>query len=237
VNYSKYKFKRNNIAQSALLGISYSIGATGKYTPTLEYEAVLINDKRYRQAKMAVKRIQDFGQLYVGQPCDVELKADINPMVVAVYDPPSTDEPIQLIRKCLHCRKILQYNENKQGDVVISCVNPNCPGVIRQRIIKFLNAIKYKGISEKTLLNDNITDINSVLFKKPIKEHLKGLTVVDIYIGCSLCTQTTAKKVVPDTSLTIRDWNTIREDLLRNHGDDVFVRQVIKFIDHEVRTI
>jgi hypothetical protein len=236
VNYSKYKFKRNNIAQSALMGISYSIGATGKYTPTLEYEAVLINDKRYRQAKMAVKRIQDFGQLYVGQPCDVELKADINPMVVAVYDPPSTDEPINLIRKCLHCRKILQYSENKQGDVVISCVNPSCPGILRQRIIKFLSAIKYKGISEKTLQNDKITDINSIIFKKPVKELLTSLTVVDIYIGCSLCTQTTAKKIVPDTSLTIRDWNVIRENLLRDHGDDVFVQQVVKFIDHMVRS-
>ena len=236
VNYSKYKFKRNNVAQSALMGISYSIGATGKYTPTLEYEAVLINDKRYRQAKMAVKRIQDFGQLYVGQPCDVELKADINPMVVAVYDPPSTDEPINLIRKCLHCRKILKYNENKQGDVVISCVNPACPGILRQRIIKFLNAIKYKGISEKTLQNDKIMDINSIIFKKPVKELLINLTAVDIYIGCSLCTQTTAKKIVPDTSLTIRDWNVIRDNLLRDHGDDVFIQQVVKFIDNMVRS-
>lgn len=242
VNYSKYKFKRNNIAQSSLLGISYSIGATGKYTPTLEYETVMINDKRYHQAKMAVKRIQDFGPIYVGQPCDVELKADINPMVVAVYDPPNTKEPITLIRKCLHCHKQLQYNSNKSGDVVISCVNPTCVGVIRQRIIKFLNAIKYKGISEKTLINDNISDINSVIFKvtktsKPIKEYLKNITVMDIYIGCSLCTNANAKKVIPDTSLTIRHWNQIREDLLKDHGSDIFIKQIVKFLDREVRSI
>ena len=242
VNYSKYKFKRNNIVQSTLLGISYSIGATGKYTPTLEYETVTINDKHYHQAKMAVKRIQDFGTLYVGQPCDVELKADINPMVVAVYDPPNTDEPITLIRKCLHCHKQLQYNSNKQGDVVISCVNPSCVGVLRQRIIKFLNAIKYKGISEKTLINDNISDINQVIFKvtktsKPIKEYLKNITVTDIYIGCSLCTNANAKKIIPDTSLTIRHWNQIREDLLSNHGSDIFVKQIVKFLDREVRSI
>ncbi len=242
VNYSKYKFKRNNIAQSSLLAISYSIGATGKYTPTLEYETVVINDKRYHQAKMAVKRIQDLGNLYVGQPCDVELKADINPMVVAVYDPPNTKEPITLIRKCLHCHKQLQYNSNKSGDVVISCVNPTCAGVLRQRIIKFLNAIKYKGISEKTLINGNITDINSVVFKvtktsKPIKEYLRTITVTDIYIGCSICTTTTAKKIIPDTSLTIRHWNQIREDLLTNHGDDPFVKQIVKFLDREVRSI
>ena len=242
VNYSKYKFKRNNIVQSSLLGISYSIGATGKYTPTLEYETVMINDKRYHQAKMAVKRIQDFGQIYVGQPCDIELKADINPMVVAVYDPPNTKEPITLIRKCLHCHKQLQYNSNKSGDVVISCVNPDCVGVIRQRIIKFLNAIKYKGISEKTLINDNVSDINAIIFKvtktsKPIKEYLKGITVTDIYIGCSLCTNANAKKIIPDTSLTIRNWNQIREDLLKNHGSDVFVKQIVKFLDREARSI
>jgi hypothetical protein len=242
VNYSKYKFKRNNIVQSSLLGISYSIGATGKYTPTLEYETVMINDKRYHQAKMAVKRIQDFGQIYVGQPCDIELKADINPMVVAVYDPPNTKEPITLIRKCLHCHKQLQYNSNKQGDVVISCVNPSCVGVIRQRIIKFLNAIKYKGISEKTLINDNVSDINAVIFKvtktsKPIKEYLKNITVMDIYIGCSLCTNANAKKIVPNTSLTIRHWNQIREDLLKNHGSDIFIKQIIKFLDREVRSV
>ena len=242
VNYSKYKFKRNNIVQSSLLGISYSIGATGKYTPTLEYETVMINDKRYHQAKMAVKRIQDFGQIYVGQPCDIELKADINPMVVAVYDPPNTKEPITLIRRCLHCHKQLQYNSNKQGDVVISCVNPSCVGVIRQRIIKFLNAVKYKGISEKTLINDNVSDINAVIFKvtktsKPIKEYLKGITVTDIYIGCSLCTNANAKKIIPNTSLTIRNWNQIREDLLKDHGSDIFVKQIVKFLDREVRSI
>ena len=242
VNYSKYKFKRNNIAQSSLLGISYSIGATGKYTPTLEYETVMINDKRYHQAKMAVKRIQDFGKIYVGQPCDVELKADINPMVVAVYDPPNTKEPITLIRKCLHCHKQLDYKSNKQRDVVISCLNPSCAGVIRQRIIKFLNAIKYKGISEKTLINDNVSDINAVIFKvtktsKPIKEYLKGITVTDIYIGCSLCTNANAKKVIPDTSLTIRNWNQIRENLLKDHGSDTFVKQIVKFLDREVRSI
>ena len=242
VNYSKYKFKRNNVAQSSLLGISYSIGSTGKYTPTIEYETVMINDKRYHQAKMAVKRIQDFGNLYVGQPCDIELKADINPMVVAVYDPPNTDEPIKLIRKCLYCHKQLDYKSNKQGDVVISCLNPSCVGVIRQRIIKFLNAIKYKGISEKTLINDNISDINQVIFKvtktsKPIKEYLKGITVTDIYIGCSLCTNVNAKKIIPDTSLTIRQWNQIREDLLSDHGSDIFVKQIVKFLDREVRSI
>lgn len=242
VNYSKYKFKRNNVAQSSLLGISYSIGATGKYTPTLEYETVLINDKRYHQAKMAVKRIQEFGSIYVGQPCDIELKADINPMVVAVYEPPNTNEPITLIRKCLHCHKQLDYKSNKQGDVVISCINPSCVGVIRQRIIKFLNAIKYKGISEKTLINDNISDINQVIFKitktsKPIKEYLKNITVTDIYIGCSLCTNVNAKKIVPDTSLTIHHWNQIREDLLNDYGSDIFVKQIVKFLDREVRSI
>ena len=242
INYAKYKFKRNNIVQSSLLGISYSIGATGKYTPTLEYESVTINDKHYHQAKMAVKRIQDFGKLYVGQPCDIELKADINPMVVAVYDPPSTDEPITLIRKCLHCHKQLDYKSNKQGDVVISCINTNCAGVLRQRIVKFLNAIKYKGISEKTLINDNVSDINQVIFKvtktsKPIKEYLKDLTVTDIYIGCSLCTNANAKKIIPNTSLTIRHWNQIRDDLLNDHGSDVFVKQIVKFLDREVRSI
>ena len=231
VNYSKYKFKRNNSAQTRLLGISYSIGATGKYTPTLEYETVMINDKNYKQAKMAVKRIQDFGKIYVGQPCDVELKADINPMVIRVYEPENTDEEIKLIRNCIHCRKKLDYKTNKQGDVVIFCTNTNCLGIIRQRIVKFLNTIKYKGISEKTLINDNIADINAVLFKKPIKPYLNGLSVTDIYIGCGLCTITSAKHVVPNTNLSIRHWNQIRENLLKDYGDDVFVKQVVRFID------
>ena len=191
---------------------------------------------------MAVKRIQDFGRIYVGQSCDVELKADINPMVVTVYDPEQTKEEITLITKCLHCHKKLEYKTNKTGDVIISCVNPSCIGVLRQKIVKFLNAIKYKGISEKTLINDNISDINQVIFKvtktsKPIKEYLKNITVTDIYIGCSLCTNANAKKIIPDTSLTIRHWNQIREDLLSNHGSDIFVKQIVKFLDREVRSI
>lgn len=231
VNYSKYKYKRNNSAQTKLLGISYSIGTTGKYTPTLEYEAVFINDKRYKQAKMAVKRIQDFGRIYVGQPCDVELKADINPMVVTVYDPEQTKEEITLITKCIHCHKKLEYKTNKTGDVIISCINPSCIGVLRQKIVKFLNAIKYKGISEKTLINDNITDINEVTFKKPIKPCLSSVSVTDIYIGCGICTVSTAAKVIPDRSLSIRHWNQIRDNLLHDYGNDPFVKQVVRFID------
>ena len=235
VNYSKYKFKRNNSAQTRLLGISYSIGATGKYTPTLEYETVMINDKNYKQAKMAVKRIQDFGKIYVGQACDVELKADINPMVIRVYEPENTDEEITLIKNCIHCRKKLDYKANKQGDVVISCTNPMCAGVVRQRIVKFLNTIKYKGISEKTLIKDNITNISAILFKKSIKPCLNGLSVTDLYIACGLCTATTAKNIVPNPKLSMRHWNQIREDLLRDHGDDKFVKQIVRFIDNIVK--
>lgn len=230
VNYGKYKFKKNNVVQSRLLGITYSIGATGKYTPTLQYEPVTINDKKYHQAKMAVRRILDFGEIFVGQPADIELKADINPMVVTVYPPTDRSKKIELIKTCVHCGEVLEYKTNKQNDVVMTCINQSCIGVLRQRMVKFLSTIGYKGISEKTLVNNNITDINQVSFKNDIDKLISKLTIGDIYIGCSLCTAQSAKKI-PNSNWTIRNWPMIRDQLLRDHGDDVFVYQVINFIN------
>ena len=168
IEYNKFKFKRNNIAQTEITGVEYSIGSTGKLTPTLLYKPVKIGEKTYKQAKMAVGRLEKLTGLGVGCICDVELKADINPMVVKVYpDVSNIIYRIDIIKHCPYCNSKLIRKETKE-DVVISCSNENCKGLLRKQLEKFLKAIGFKGITITTMENENTTTI-SELYERKIK--------------------------------------------------------------------
>ena len=84
----------------------------------------------------------------------------------------------------------------------------------------------------------SFVDMYTLLLELCLDEnkYIKDVSVTDIYIGCGLCTNTTAKKIIPDTSLNIRHWNQIRDDLKTNYDSDVFVKQIIRFIDRETRS-
>lgn len=165
VNYGKYKFKRENKRQTKLIDISYTIGKTGKLTPSFIVNKVNINGKNYSRAKTTFNVIQkyideckeknkEFGK---GLVCELELRSDIAPYICNVYPEASKNiEEISIIDKCPYCGKELSVEEKKsKGERIINitCVNDKCKGINIQRCAEFLKSIGYKGISEKTLKN------------------------------------------------------------------------------------
>lgn len=232
INYDKYKYKKNNIKQTILRGISWKIGASGKFTATLHYDPIEIEGKTYKQAKMAIGRIESFGQLYKGEAIDIELKANINPMVVNAYNTAKINEnkePLTILKNCIHCGQSLTRNENKAGEITIFCTNLNCVGIIREKIVKFLNAIGFKGISTKTLENNNVKTLSEVPFKEKtkIKDILRGLTLSGYLIACGVITKSKAEKL-GDLGNSV-EWVKIREELEKYTASDPFVSQVIEF--------
>lgn len=167
VNYGKYKWKRHNVKQTKLRNIEYSIGKTGKLTPSLIFDGVNINGKTYKQAKTTFNHIQDFidsckeknVSFGNGLICEMELMSDISPQITRIFPTVSKiKEVIKPLEICPYCNKKLSTEIktiSKQRVINVSCVNPKCKGVLIQKCCDFLKQIGYKGISSKTLDNIN----------------------------------------------------------------------------------
>ena len=160
VNYGKYKWKRHNMKQTKLIGLEYSIGKTGKISPTILFETVIINGKKYSKAKSSFSQLNKFEHLYEGMIIDVELKADISPYVANVYnvgndvendgvDESAHDDrkEIEIIKNCMYCNNPLHYETN-----TCSCINDRCIGVNVERCSDLLKQMKIKGLSSKSIL-------------------------------------------------------------------------------------
>ena len=178
VNYGKYKWKRHNVKQTKLIDIEYSIGKTGKLTPSLIFNTTNINGKNYKKAKTTFSHIQEFINLCkqhdksfgVGLVCELELMSDISPQITKIYPQVShIDKDITLIDKCPYCGNELTIEDKvvaKQRVITISCYNDNCCGVLAQKCSDFLKQIGYKGISSKTLENIKYTNFQQLYDNK-----------------------------------------------------------------------
>lgn len=178
VNYGKYKWKRHNVKQTKLIDIEYSIGKTGKLTPSLIFNTTNINGKNYKKAKTTFNHIQEFIDLCkqhdksfgVGLVCELELMSDISPQITKIYPQVShIDKAISLIDICPYCGNKLTTEDKvvaKQRVINISCDNDNCCGVLAQKCSDFLKQIGYKGISNKTLENIKFTNFQQLYDNK-----------------------------------------------------------------------
>ena len=86
VNYGKYKWKpHQNARQTKILSIEYTIGKTRRIVPTVHFDPVSFNGKKYSKSKTTITHLSEFGDIFVGSICDVELKQDISPYITKVY--------------------------------------------------------------------------------------------------------------------------------------------------------
>lgn len=183
VNYGKYKWKRHNVKQTKLRSIEYSIGKTGKLTPSFIFDGVMINNKNYKQAKTTFNHIQEyidecskknvkFGE---GLICELELMSDISPQITRIFPQIShiSNEIIPL-STCPYCGKELVTETKtvaKQRVINVSCEYQKCKGVLAQKCCDFLKQIGYKGINYKTLENMNYKHFFMLYNEKLAKEY------------------------------------------------------------------
>lgn len=177
VNYGKYKWKRTNIRQTKLIDIQYSIGKTGKLTPSFIFDTVMINNKNYTKAKTSFKQIEEFykvTKLHRGTICDLELKSDISPYICTVYETDNeTDEYLEKITHCPYCNSLLKYEMKKDESVTVTCVNDLCKGVLVEKCADFIKQIHYSGISSVTIFKI-FDDSDDYDFEKLYEEKLQS---------------------------------------------------------------
>ena len=181
VNYGKYKWKRHNVKQTKLRSIEYSIGKTGKLTPSFIFDGVAINGKTYKQAKTTFHHIQEFIDdcknkninFGNGLVCELELMSDISPQITRIFPQISkVKEPFQQLETCPYCgEKLTVENKtiSKQRVINVLCDNQKCKGVLSQKCCDFLKQIGYKGISHKTLENMNYKHFKELYNSKLVK--------------------------------------------------------------------
>ncbi len=186
VNYAKYKWKRHNTKQTKIINIDYSIGKTGKLTPSFIFSDTIINNKTYKHAKTTFKNIDNFIKdckehktlFGKGLVCELELMSDISPQITKIFPTISkVNKEIKLIKKCPYCGETLTYENKtvaKQKIINVLCLNDKCYGVLSQKCRDFLSQIGYKGISTKTLENLKYNSFEQ-LYKDKLKKEYKDV--------------------------------------------------------------
>lgn len=146
--YGKYAWKPSSEATSTLKSISYSLARDGKFTFILSYEPVRINGKKYMNAKTATSRMVLLKGIGIGSVITVRLAGDISPMVEDFVNDDSV-EPYTLPTKCPFCDTKTLLRKGKTP--VLSCTNPMCPEVVKQKMLNFLKTLQIKGVAEAKL--------------------------------------------------------------------------------------
>ena len=146
--YGKYAWKPSSEATSVLKSISYSLARDGKFTFILTYEPVKINGKNYMNAKTATSRMEMLKGIGIGSVITVKLAGDISPMIVDFLNEDNV-EPFELPKKCPFCKTKTVLRKGKTP--TLSCPNPACPEVAKQKMLNFLKTMKIKGVADAKL--------------------------------------------------------------------------------------
>ena len=171
--YGKYAWKPSSEATTTLKQISYSLARDGKFTFMLTYEPVKINGKNYSNAKTATSRILSLQGIGIGSIITVKLAGDISPMIVDFINEEDV-EPFTLPSKCPFCSTPTKLKKGKTP--TLSCPNPSCPEILKQKMINFLSTLSIKGVAAGKLAKlpsitlENV--VNAYLGKEFIKDKL-----------------------------------------------------------------
>lgn len=137
-------------------GMRYDFnGVSGRITPVVQFEPIIINGNTYQFVSLANKKRFDEMRLAKGEELIFELRNDVLGYVHKkdpnFYDP--TNE-IGFIKTCPICGSELKEDENYSF-----CDFKYCDGVKKGKIFNFLSKLGVEGVAEETiskLYDDNV---------------------------------------------------------------------------------
>ena len=152
-----YKFY-DEVYETRLKDIEWSMGRTGKLTPVAIFNPVDIDGTEVNRASLHnISVMEDLGIKEYGQLLEVFKSNMIIPQVKRVVPEPTCDvwmpqNIIHIPENCPICggsTKIIQENDSR----VLYCDNPNCEGKLLNRIDHFFGkkGLDIKGISKATI--------------------------------------------------------------------------------------
>ena len=146
--YGKYAWKPTSEGTTTLKGVSFTLSRDGKFNFILSYEPININGKLYRNAKTATSNMVELRGIGVGSVITVKLCGDISPKVMSFINDDNV-VPYELPSTCPFCKSKLSFRKAKPA--TLTCPNPGCPEVLKQKMINFLSTLGIKGVAEGKL--------------------------------------------------------------------------------------
>ena len=148
-NSIAYKFPPAE-ALTKVTGMRYDFGKSGRITPVVQFEPVIINGHEYTNTSIAsykrFKALKAQG-LGIGTTIKFTLRHDVLGYV-DVFDASTKTAEVEFPQYCEHCNSPLL--ENSTGNL-ISCCNLDCDGNIVGKAVSFVKELKIKGIKEATM--------------------------------------------------------------------------------------
>ena len=233
--YGKYAWKPNSEVTSILRNISYSLARDGKFTFILCYDPVRIKGKNYKQAKTVTSRMLMLEGMGIGSVVTVKLAGDISPMIVDFVDDPEIT-PYKLPTVCPFCGEETKLKGGKTP--TLSCINPNCREVTKQKMINFLKLIGIKGIAEGKLnaIKDiTFENVDKIYLRKnmSLSNFLKSVDTRTFLIALGIGGKTKVNKLIPSNMnplLSIADnFNDIINVIDSYYKKDPFIKDVVDY--------
>ena len=234
--YGKYAWKPNSEATSTLRSISYTLARDGKFTFILGYDPVNIKGKNYKQAKTVTSRMLMLKGIGIGSVITIKLAGDISPMVVDFVEDPEIT-PYELPTKCPFCKSDTKLKGGKTP--TLSCTNPGCREITKQKMINFLQTLGIKGIAEgklNSLKTISLQSVDEAYLRKALKlkQFLKTIDTRTFLMALGIGGKTKIDKMIPSSInplLSIIDNFDEAFDLIDSYyNNDPFIREVIDYI-------
>lgn len=234
--YKKFAWKPNSEATSTLRSIDYSLARDGKFTFILGYEPVLIKGKKYKQAKTATSRMVLLNGIGIGSVVTIKLAGDISPMIVDFVSDPEI-EPYELPKNCPFCDHPTKLRGGKTP--TLSCTNPKCREVTKQKMINFLKLVGIKGIAEgklNALPKINIQNVYQKYLKNVMDfpEFVKNIDARTLMIALGIGGRTKVSNMIPSfinpTLPIMYNFDKVFDLIEPFYNNDPFIMDVVDYI-------
>jgi DNA ligase (NAD+) len=183
----KYPAQRE---RTRLIRVAHQVGKSGKITPRAVMEPVLIGGTTVRHATLHNYGLARKKDIRVGDVVEIEKAGEIIPYVVgSVADErPADATPIEPPAVCPVCGGPVEVEPPEADDdpaqeTSRSCVNPECPAQIREKLIWFAKRgqMDIEGLGERTidLIRESGVPLNSFADVFRLGEHRDALAELD----------------------------------------------------------
>lgn len=132
-----YKFKAKQ-ATTKLLDVEYQVGRTGAITPVGKVSPTQLAGVTISSISLHNADIIQQKDLHIGDTVLIERAGDVIPYVVKAMEDlrDGSEQPIDFPTHCPVCHT---KAEKPEGEVVLRCVNAECPAQVEERMIHFVS--------------------------------------------------------------------------------------------------
>jgi len=132
-----YKFKAKQ-ATTKLLDVEYQVGRTGAITPVGKVEPTQLAGVTISSISLHNADIIKQKDLHIGDTVLIERAGDVIPYVVKALEELRDGSEVA-IDFPTHCPICSTEAEKPEGEVVLRCVNAECPAQVEERMIHFVS--------------------------------------------------------------------------------------------------